>query len=691
MAEMIPEYAVHASDAVETLYQNLSQMLGSGYKVVQYLESCQTSISPSKKPINYSLFWIQKSQQSLFVYVSHSNTSDISIDKNKTDGLAANISKNTEIRNILKFQQRLLPANLLPHKAKLVPFLAFFPNVDDHKIKLGIKTHGLFLAGKQSMQGVELLNLLRTCMGIISTPFVIKQLQTVFSPEIIIKSAPSNGKKNKVLLDENQEIAVKSEISLPVSARRSNNYNLRVINGVAGSGKTQVLMHRASLIRKLFPLQKVLILCHNPAIKQSIESQYEQLHPGDRNIKISAFMDWCRKRMMITQTLVYDIEITDLIEEIYQRELAHSGVSKNMFMSEISFIKGHLIFTEANYLALKNTNLSDGVQAETNTNQPTKDIPYHDIWRATICLNNELAASNRVLWNDIPGQLLQSTEAGKLLEHYDHILVDEAQYFAPLYYELIKKSLKQHSGQLYLAYDENQGFLKSRLHLQDTGLDLRGHSIRLLFSYRLNPAIMHAAHAFHLNQLPKQSDDIFSNSGHGKNEDIKPRLLHFPSEQDEQTRLLKEIHNLINSGQKVKDILILTTDPVKAHPLASSIRSMLKLKVDLPTMAHHNPDALQVCPLDSATGLESPIVFICGIQDLFEKTENSQPSTDASALLMENTRKLYMGMTRASKQLILMMTAENIPQSLITPYIDIPTIPDEKVRNQAEPIRYLHG
>jgi superfamily I DNA/RNA helicase len=285
---------------------------------------------------------------------------------------------------------------------------------------------------------------------------------------------------------------------------------------------------------------------------------------------------------------------------------------------------------------------------------------------------------------------LQSTEEGKLLEHYDHILVDEAQYFAPLYYELIKKSLKPHSGQLYLAYDENQGFLKSRLHLQDTGLDLRGHSMRLLSSYRLNPAIMRAAHAVHLNQLPNQSDDIFAKNGHGKHAETKPRLLHFHSEQDEQTRLLKEIHDLVHAGHPVKDILVLTTDPGKAHPLAASIRKLLKLPVDLPTLAHHNPDALQVCPLEAATGLESANVFISGIQDLFEIPGKKQ-HPDNNALLIENTRKLYMGMTRAYRQLTLMISAERIPKSLITRHIDIPTLADENIKDQAEAVHYLHG
>jgi len=687
MAIMIPEYAVHANETAETLYKDLSQLLGSGYKVVQHLEglkpaqerllSSATANKQKHPALDGSLFWIQKSQQSLFVYISHIDDTDIGIDKKQPEKLTVNLSKNIEIREILKLQKTLLPEPLLSHKAQLLPFIVFYPNVDDDKIKLGIKSHGLYLAGKQSLQTRPLLQLLRTCMGAESTPFVINHIRAIFSPEIILPSLTQNQ-----YLDEDQEIALKSEIFLPVAARRSENYNLRVINGVAGSGKTQVLIHRARLLRKLYPTQKILILCHNKAIKQSIKKQYQTLNPDDRKIKICSFLDWCRKSLNIRQKLVYENDINDAVNTAHQRHLANTSLTRDDLLRELEFVRGRQIFSETDYLESKSA--SDKYE---NKEQ------LRELWRAMLTLKNQLAANKQTLWNDLPKQLLEQTNEGKLLEHYDHILLDEAQYFAPLYYELIKRSLKKHSGQLYLAYDENQGFLKSRIHLEDTGLDLRGHSMRLLSSYRLNPAIMKAAHAVHLNQLPDHSDDIFSSSGYGKSTEIKPRLLHFHSKQAEQARLLKEIHDLLDPAKEPviqeKDILILTSKTCDAHPLASTIRQTLKLTVDLPTLAHNDPDALRVCPLESATGLESRIVFITGIEALLS-TEHAN-SEEPQASHIENTRKLYMGMTRAIEQLNLLLTAEDIPQALITPYLDIPTLSDENPQNNEKHIVYLHG
>ncbi len=695
MAIMIPEYAVHASKAAETLYKNLSRVLGSGYRVVQYLQDLKpaqerllASISDLENQqdshLNGSLFWIQKSRQSLFVYISHVDANDIGIDKKQPDKLLLNLNENSEIRTILRFQKSLLPEPLLAHKARLIPFLIFYSHVDDNKIKFGIKSHGLHLAGKQSLQTRPLLHLLRTCMGAESTPFVINHIRKIFSPELKLRS-----ETHDKLLDEYQEIALKTDIYLPIEARRSENYNLCITNGVAGSGKTQVLIHRAHLLRTLFPTQKILILCHNPAIKHAIETQYQAINPGDRKIRIYAFLDWCRKNISIKQKLVYESDINDAISTAYQRHLVNTDLTTDDLLRELNYVRGRLIFSEADYIASK-------PRLDTPDNHRDNKERLQKLWKAMLTLQNQLQANGQTLWCDLPKQLLEQSNEGKLLEHFDHILVDEAQYFAPLYYALIKKSLTPHSGQLYLTYDENQGFLKSRIHLQDTGLDLRGHSMHLLSSYRLNPAIMKAAHAVHLNQLPNHSDDIFSNSGHGNSTEIKPRLLHFQDKQAEQTRLLKEIHDLLNPENTPviteKDILVLTSKASDAHPLASTIRQTLKLAVDIPTLAHNDPNALHVCPLESATGLESRIVFITGIEAILttETAAQQHPSSiEPESSHIENTRKLYMGMTRATTQLYLMLTAKTIPPALKTHYIALSDAGNDQAQNEENQVYYL--
>lgn len=724
MAEIIPQYAVDASKSARLLHTHLTHILGAGYRVVQYLgldsettkphntlstghlEKRETdtpsadteSASPvhplTRKPLRAgSLFWIQKGHQSLFIHVSHASARATRINRNQPQQLKQAIRNNPDMKQVLRIQKKLLPEPLYQHKASLTPFLVIFPELDENQIKLVIKSHGIQLGGKEMMEPVELLTFLRTHMGMPVSPTVFRHMRRQFNPETKLTAIP--GDEDSAMLDFDQEFALKSEIHLPIDARRSANYNLWVLTGGAGSGKTQVLIHRASLLRKLNPQMSILILTHNEAIRQSIENQYRAFHGEDRKITIMSINHWCRRRLNIDERLVRLQDVTEQVDQVMKRQLQKVSISRTQFMREIAFIKGRLMFRESDYLSFNRSG-----QAVSLDNEAREAI-----WRALLTLDNELATQHKRLYNDIPKMLLQSTRRGKLLEHYDHILVDEAQYFSPVEFELIKKSLKPFKGQLYLTYDANQGFLNNRIHWQDTGLDLRGRSMRLLYNYRHNPNIMRAAQAFHLNRLPDESDDIIISSKHhdasrqptvqGPDENSPlPKLLHFNSERDEQNRLLKEIHNRLSrsteNGARLlpHEILVLTPDEESANHLAAEIEHQLSIAVSNPALDDATSNTLRVCPLDSATGLESKAVFVTGIQQLFEAENDSELSDrERHTLVTDNTRKLYMGMTRAGDELTLMMTCDSIPNALLSPFLSVPTNDNSQIAN----IRYLHG
>ena len=63
---------------------------------------------------------------------------------------------------------------------------------------------------------------------------------------------------------------------------------------------------------------------------------------------------------------------------------------------------------------------------------------------------------------------------------------------------------------------------------------------------------------------------------------------------------------------------------------------------------------IRVCTLNAVTGIESPIVFLCGVHDLYDAEQSVRLSDDERAeLIRDNTRKLYMAVTRAGQRLVL--------------------------------------
>ncbi|MBC8077188.1 MAG: hypothetical protein H7Y32_14015, partial [Chloroflexales bacterium] len=80
---------------------------------------------------------------------------------------------------------------------------------------------------------------------------------------------------------------------------------------------------------------------------------------------------------------------------------------------------------------------------------------------------------------------------------------------------------------------------------------------------------------------------------------------------------------------------------------------------DVPPGAH-----IRVCTLNAATGLESPIVFVLGTHALLEAEGSVWLSDEERAeLVRDNTRKLYMALTRAGQRLALTYVGE-LPAAL---------------------------
>ncbi len=63
---------------------------------------------------------------------------------------------------------------------------------------------------------------------------------------------------------------------------------------------------------------------------------------------------------------------------------------------------------------------------------------------------------------------------------------------------------------------------------------------------------------------------------------------------------------------------------------------------------------VRVTSLNAGTGLESPVVFLCGLDALLEKEGAlGLDPEEKTELVRDNTRRVYMAMTRASRKLLI--------------------------------------
>lgn len=677
MAVALPKYAVTTDDVATQLYNHLSSTLPNNYTIYQHL-------SKNNLPLG-TLFCLQQKNQFVLVFICDSQSQPHYLAQLSTKKIIAH--KTESLNQLLTFQQSLFPKKLQTHSALLAPLFVILPSGIEASTRLHLSISGIRLFGHDALVPTTFLELVDKHMGIPLSDNALNYARSCFNPESTIPKHYSLYHKHQptlqlkqFLLSNEQEFALKQDLILKTTEEQPHQYNLRLIHGIAGSGKSLILLHRAKLLRDLYPDKKILVLTHNKAINHYLNARYKDLFKHQNN-ECHPFMEWCLRQWKWTHRFVHETEVIDIVDQTVAHYFKDSDFNSHLFLREINFIKDRLIFTENDYLKVDRSGQAYSIDTEMRTR----------VWQAILAFDATLKTQHILLWSDLPHLLWRDIQEGKLtLEQYDHVLIDEAQYFAPIWFELIKKAVKPKVGQLFMVSDPDQGFLNRTLSWKETGIDLRNRTFRLQQNYRSNPLILKVADEFHFNRIPNESSHLLANktcNERPSSDCIAPTLLHFHNERDEKNRLLSEVHTLLQQGTTPKDILILDADSSNVRTLLQTVKTSLNQPACILTDPYWDENALRICDLASATGLESPIVFITGLNILFEQ-ENRRGIHDREhhTVIIENTRKLYMGITRASKKLTLLLTSNDIPKSLQIKEMAIPTTKS----TASASVSYLH-
>lgn len=677
---MIPKNSVDVCPIAQVLFTSLKKQLGSLDRVVQYIFI--------EKKFSGSLFWIQHQRQSLFLYLANSTEREINLDNIKVNPNKEEITdflKNKEISQLREFQKDLLPKALMSHKEKLAPFIVIDPYASDAKKHVITKSLGLYFFGKEFIKSKVLGSLIYKLLGIASSDLVYQHMRGIFNPEISINKN-SDEKLSVVkgmLLDEDQEIAAKTDIILNRDQYRSDNYNLTGVNGGVASGKTETLIHRVKLIKQFRPDSNVVIITANSASKILLRERYNQIN-SDKSVEIYSFNEWVKRELKPSEHLVDQIELTKIIKSQLKINLKAHDIDRSIFLRELDFIYGRNIYYENDYLLSQTVSRAYHLSEE----------QFKAIWKSVLTLKNELSAKNWLLAVRIPQLLFDKLMEKPINSFIDHILVDDAHLLAPIAFELFKKVLKPESGQLFITQNPNQGVINPCQLWKETHLDLRGQSTRLPNIYKKNLSIINASRAFYLNRLPNENNQEILSSKKSTAEASLPQLLHFHAEKDEENRLLNEVKKLIHEGHDLREILIITSHK-KTTYIADFIGKTLGVSVDILNesfyYSHKKRRGLGICDFMQAQGQSATYVYIFGLQQLFEREKMIEPGTNQCQVkLVENTRLISMAMTRAKKELTLFITADEVPKAFITPYISIPT--DSNTKDEKESvISYLQN
>ncbi|HJS18837.1 MAG TPA: UvrD-helicase domain-containing protein [Anaerolineales bacterium] len=546
--------------------------------------------------------------------------------------------------------------------------LVIFPNIPYKQVlasRLERRAGEPHWAGREFLQSEAGLALDEYLSSTSLDGFWLEKLRQRFTPEVVVPAAmtvcPPVERRMQAgltdyLLDYDQEAAVKSDLELPADDQAlPGDLRLNIINGVAGSGKTLILLYRLRLLYHLYPDKRFLVLTHNRPLNRDLEGRFAHLEGcSPENIEWRTFNGWCYHHWPKTPKWVEPLKLgarRKVIDEVWLGHLQNSTISAHMFQSEVDWMKDQVPLSRGQYLAADRRGRGFGLNAEQRQR----------VFAASQAYQLSLERRGALDWGDVPRLLWQFSENGQVdFPKYDIILVDEAQFFAPLWMRLIQKMLDPRNGHLFLVADPTQGFLGRGASWKSLGLEARGHTCNLRRSYRTTREILQfATLLYRLRLAEERDDDILVPDLLNMPNGAFPQIITLASPQDETARVANEVTSLVKQGLPRKHLLLLHSDGWGVKNLIHAIDDRLGKNAALDPKDNYPGDYVRVTTINAGAGLESPIVFLVGLRLLFEEEQSLRLSDEErEGLIRDNTRKLYMAATRAGQRLVMTYSGE---------------------------------
>jgi hypothetical protein len=146
-------------------------------------------------------------------------------------------------------------------------------------------------------------------------------LRAAIHPEIVVSSQPQPADTEKQGLEEETcgpQQAIRILDWKQESYARKIGHGHRVLNGVAGSGKTILLLHRARLLSKQRPESRILVLCYNRALSAYLKSEMKDCE----NVQASTFHQWghALKAKSAKEFADFGLNVLEKVQDLPERE-----------------------------------------------------------------------------------------------------------------------------------------------------------------------------------------------------------------------------------------------------------------------------------------------------------------------------------------------------------------------------------
>jgi hypothetical protein len=567
------------------------------------------------------------------------------------------------------------------NQKRAVTGLVLFPNVSQAAIDqmpADMRPKDVFLLGREYCTAAKLAGFLEQETPPELGSEALFELRSAFTPESVVPPRFSSmrpperqlgARFTPMLLDYDQEQWAKHRLVLSPEASRVAEdgeayHGASLVTGVAGSGKSLVLLFRACTQAKLAPATTSLVLTHNRALKTELESRFGELGRPP-NVQWHTFYSWIYQLISAKQKFPDIVQYSErdclIAESAMQSWGDLSSAQVEFLREEFDWMQDRDLVEETAYLEAERG--GRGVRLG--------ETARRKVFAAYSAYRTRLASLGREDWSGIALLAWRLIRSGGIrVEPFDFIYIDEAQFFAPVWFSIIRSALKLETGRIHLAADPTQGFLKRRQAWSQCGLDLRGRSTRLRKSYRSTRQILSFASNFYrqriqddeLPELNLPGEEELSTAPEGEG----PFIANLSARQDEVVRVANEISACLREGIPACDILVIVAGENRFCQCLAVLTDALGKNLVEDAREKSSQGSVRICGINAATGLEAPVVFLLGVADIIAAESDYRLKEEARVeLIRDNTRRIYMAVTRAARKLIFTWTGSTLPRWLL--------------------------
>lgn len=246
-----------------------------------------------------------------------------------------------------------------------------------------------------------------------------------------------------------------------------------LIKGVAGSGKSYVILSRAKKAHDRYPASKITIFTfQNTLVTYTKALLHLQLKKN--SIDVRTVDSYCKNLFLNMMKLPLNTEIGaisyDLLYKVLEKHQKKTMVHHRLYDKEIEFwkdefnwIRGKCIKTKEEYLAAERT----GRGSQVRVTRTDREL----IWGVYLLLLDEMKKENLIDWNQIYIYLNDHADMIPENKKIDHVFVDEAQDMTLGKMKLLKRLARK---TITVAADAAQKIHKSSFTWKEVGMDVSG-------------------------------------------------------------------------------------------------------------------------------------------------------------------------------------------------------------------------